>query len=426
MGDLLHHELRLYDSITLLISQRVGPLPFLNLFDPLPSFLQVHPIRQGLQNLVQLCQDFLGIAYHGDVHPYVLADDGRVDIDVNDQRPGGESLDISRHPIIKPRPHGQYEIAVGDRHIGVPGTMHPQHPQTEWRIAGKGAQSKQGGRDRGIDLLRKLDQLFGGPRVDHSPPGIDDRPFRFYNRLGRLEDLPLMAIVGRIVAANMDIVRVIEVGLGEDHILGHIHQNRPGTTRRRDMECLLDGYRQILDIFDQVIMLGAGPRDPNDIGFLEGVISNHGGGNLSGNDHHRDRIHIGGCHSGHHIGRPWTGGHQTHPHFSAGPGIAIGRVGGRLLVPNQYMLQRGIEKHVIDGENDAPGESKDGLHPFPEQALDDDSCTRQFHMGSLCRIAQSRTFKTAPVLAEVTNLEYLASQPSVTLGRGGFHFARRS
>ena len=54
------------------------------------------------------------------------------------------------------------------------------------------------------------------------------------------------------------------------------------------MERLVHDVGQIVGLLDQPVVLGAGPRDPDGIGLLEGIIADHEGRNLPGQDDDRD------------------------------------------------------------------------------------------------------------------------------------------
>jgi hypothetical protein len=54
------------------------------------------------------------------------------------------------------------------------------------------------------------------------------------------------------------------------------------------MEGLADGGHQILHVLDQVVVLGAGPGDADDIDLLEGIVADQTGWHLAGKDDNRD------------------------------------------------------------------------------------------------------------------------------------------
>ena len=62
------------------------------------------------------------------------------------------------------------------------------------------------------------------------------------------------------------------------HVLGQVDQDRARAAVGRDEEGFLYDAGEILDVLDQVVVLGAGTRDAHHVGLLEGVVADHGGG----------------------------------------------------------------------------------------------------------------------------------------------------
>ncbi len=77
---------------------------------------------------------------------------------------------------------------------------------------------------------------------------------------------------------------------GELDVLGNIDDDRAGTAARGDVKRLVQHARQIGDRFDEIIVLGAGPRDADRVAFLERVIADQMGRHLAGDDDERDRV----------------------------------------------------------------------------------------------------------------------------------------
>ena len=77
---------------------------------------------------------------------------------------------------------------------------------------------------------------------------------------------------------------------GELDVLGNIDDDRPGTAARGNVKRLVQHARQIDDRFDEIIVLGAGPRDADRVAFLEGVIADHMRRHLPRDANQRDRV----------------------------------------------------------------------------------------------------------------------------------------
>ena len=111
-------------------------------------------------------------------------------------------------------------------------------------------------------------------------------------------------------------------------------------------------------------MLGAGPGDADDIHFLKRVIADQMRRDLSGNDHQRDGIHVGGGNAGYGVGGAGTGSHQADAHFSACPRIAVRGVNRALFVPDQDMPDGCSGQFVINVDDGASGKTEEGVHAF--------------------------------------------------------------
>ena len=177
-------------------------------------------------------------------------------------------------------------------------------------------------------------------------------------------------MVGGIVALDLDFLGKFGDDAGLDHVLGQVDQHRTGPPGPGDMEGLVDGLGQLVDVLHQVVVLGAGPGDADDVHFLEGVVADQGGGHLAGDDHDGDGVQVGRSDAGHRVGGPGAGGHQGHAHLAGGPGIAVRRMDRGLLVAHQDMLDlRRPGELVIDVQDHAPGVAEDVFHLFPFQTF---------------------------------------------------------
>ena len=98
------------------------------------------------------------------------------------------------------------------------------------------------------------------------------------------------------------------------------------------MEGLLDHPGDVVGVLHQVAVLGEGRHGAGDIHLLEDIPPQQVGGDLPGNGHHGDGVHIGGGDAGGQVGGTGAAGGKAHAHLAGGSGIAVGGVGGPLLV----------------------------------------------------------------------------------------------
>ncbi|SPE35177.1 hypothetical protein SBBP1_80011 [Burkholderiales bacterium] len=149
------------------------------------------------------------------------------------------------------------------------------------------------------------------------------------------------------------------------------------------MKRLAYGQREVGHVLDQEIVLHAGTRNADRVAFLEGVLPDRVRRNLAGNDHQRDRIHVGGGNASDRIGDPRTARHQRHTDLVARPRIGVGRVHRRLLVPHQDVLEVVLLEYlVVDVQDRAARVAEDVAHVLFLQAADHDLGTSNRFTGT--------------------------------------------
>src|SRR5271157_4278736 len=82
-----------------------------------------------LEYFEHLLQHVFRIAYNGDVHPNVLADGGRVNVNVDNLSMRRKAICPAGSPVIKTRTYGDENIGLHERHIGGIGAVHAQHAE---------------------------------------------------------------------------------------------------------------------------------------------------------------------------------------------------------------------------------------------------------------------------------------------------------
>ena len=92
----------------------------------------------------------------------------------------------------------------------------------------------------------------------------------------------------------------------------------------------------------QIVVLGAGPRDPDRVAFLKGVRADQMRGHLPGDAHERDRIEQRVGDAGDGVGRARPRGDEHDAGLAGRARIALCRVGRGLFVANEDMLDRGM------------------------------------------------------------------------------------
>ena len=152
-----------------------------------------------------------------------------------------------------------------------------------------------------------------------------------------------MPLEGRLVAGKVHLRADRRVEL---HVLfGDVHRDvddhRPGTPGAGDVEGLPDDAREIGRVLDQVAVLDDRQGDAGDVGLLERVETDEVPAHLAGDGHHRHAVHVGVGDGRDQVGGAGTRGGQAHAHLARGPGVAVGRMTGALLVPDQDVVDVG-------------------------------------------------------------------------------------
>ncbi|TPW01616.1 MAG: hypothetical protein FD129_3330 [bacterium] len=127
-------------------------------------------------------------------------------------------------------------------------------------------------------------------------------------------------------------------------------------------------------------MLGAGARDPDVVGLLEGVVADQVGGDLSGEGDDRDGVHVGVLERGDEVRRGGPGRHEAHAHLARRARVALGSVTRRRFLTNEDVAQPGeVIQGVVDRQHRPARQPEHHVHSLPLQTLQKDPRSREFH-----------------------------------------------
>ena len=133
-----------------------------------------------------------------------------------------------------------------------------------------------------------------------------------------------------------------------------------------------------------------GPGDAHGVALLEGVAANGCGRGLAADDHHGDRVGVGGGNAGDRVGQARARCHQSHTHFVSGAGKAVGGMHSRLLVAHQHVFNGVLlVQRVVDVQHRAAGIAPQVLDTFGLQRLNENFGAHQFE-GTSRRSGDSR------------------------------------
>ena len=381
-GDDLHHVLGLDLVRRGGIGQRLFGLPGGDALQP----GRADPGRRGgrlgrgrFQALAQGGEEAFAIGHHRDVHGHVFLDRGGVDVDVHDLGVFGELADLARDPVVEPAADGQNQVGVADGHVGGIGAVHAEHADPERIVGRETAQGHERGRDRDVEGPGQPEQFLVGAGSDDPAAGVNDGFLGAAHHLRHLGHLLGVGGVGGVVAAHLDGFRIMVFGHGPLDVLGQVDEHRARPAGGGQIEGLLDDPGQIPHVLDQIVVLGAGAGDADDVHFLEGVVADQRGGHLAGDDDHRHRVHVGGGDAGYGIGGSGARGHQAYADLARGPGIAVRGMDGSLFVPYQHMTQ-GVARQLIVNVDDRPSRKAEyDFHAFAAQGFQKDLGPGAFH-----------------------------------------------
>ncbi len=217
-----------------------------------------------------------------------------------------------------------------------------------------GAEPHQRQREREAGEIDEFAQQLGRAvaGVDDAAARIDDRPLGAGQRERRLADGIGVALGARLVGAMGHLLRR-HVGAGAlGDVLRQVDEHGSGPTAARHQESLVDGARQIVRLFHQIVVLRARSGDAGRVTLLEGIVADQVRRHLTADADQRHAVHQRVGQAGHRIGGARPGGHEHHAHPAGGAGKTLGGMHRAAFLAHQHMADRVLfEQFVIDRED---------------------------------------------------------------------------
>ena len=237
------------------------------------------------------------------------------------------------------------------------------------------ADSHECRRDRDISFLGKRHEFLTGLGGNNAATAINHRSFTFRNQSGNLLNGRIINFQIWIVTAQTWLIRKHWRAIALLHVFRNINPDRAGPTGGRDMKCFLENPRQICRIHHQIAVLHHRQRHSENVGLLKRAATNHGAWHLTGNHHHRHRIHIRIGHAGDQIRRTGTAGGNRNTGLAASASVTAGRKSAALFMPgqNRANLFRACQR-LMHFHARAAGIRKNHIHALAFEATDDDVC----------------------------------------------------
>ncbi len=104
-------------------------------------------------------QDRLHVTDNRHINAFVLADFGRVDIDMDNLGVGSEGIRFAGYAVIEPHADRKQAVTFRDGKVCVFRAMHAEHPQVERMIAGDAPDTHERGGDGDTQLCREVNKL---------------------------------------------------------------------------------------------------------------------------------------------------------------------------------------------------------------------------------------------------------------------------
>ena len=237
-------------------------------------------------------------------------------------------------------------------------------------------------------------------------PGQYHRPLRRVDQFCGALDHQTVPFQSGLVSGKCHLLSPIDLHLFSEDVLGDVHEYRTRSTRIRYVERFLDYARDLGSVHNQVVVLGDGQRDAGNVGLLEGVRPDRRPPHLSRDHHHRHRVHLRRCYSGHQVGSSGPGRCPRHSRTPGHPRVAVRRVRSALLVSHEYVSDlRILRQCLVERQDRAPRKAEDNVHAFSNQRFADYLSACAYHCSNL---------RTPP-----TGEDFLLKSPSPLRERAG-------
>ncbi len=327
------------------------------------------PVRDLRQ---QQLEHFPRVADHRHIGADVLADLGRVDIDVDDLRLACEAIDPSRRPVVEPGADVDQQVGLVERVVDVLVAVHPHHAERERVRLGKGAEPQQSEDDRDAGSLDQAGEEVRRAGEHDAVPGHDQRPLRRVDRLRRQPHLPHVRHRRRLVAAPADARRVMERGLLEKNVLWDVDQHRPRAAGGRQIERFLDRRRDLLGPLHEIVVLGDRQGDAGDVDLLKGVAPDQRLPDLPRDGDDGDGVEHRVREAGDEVGGARPGGRHADARLTGDTGVAFGGERRPLLEADEHVVEAGAGQGVVERDDGTAGVAEDGGDTLRLQAPADD------------------------------------------------------
>jgi hypothetical protein len=271
---------------------------------------------------------------------------------------GGRSElgDVSGDTVIETGSKSEDQVGLLHGQVGVSGSVHSQHVKGLLVQLIESTKSLKGGGDGDLGLLGELlQELRSDGTLNDTLSSVDDGLLGLGQKVGNALDGVVKVLLVQLLGSEGSSRGVGgELGLegdgvtedGSGDILGQVDENGSGTSSGSNLESLVNSSGKLSDVLNHDVPLGAGTGDSDNVGLLEGIGSDSGGGDLSTEDNEGGSVGQGILEGGDNIGGTRSGGDEDDTRLSGGTGVTLGHVSSTLLVSGKNELK---VLRVVDG-----------------------------------------------------------------------------
>ena len=240
--------------------------------------------------------------------------------------------------------------------------MHARQAQAELLVLVEDALAHEADHSGDLQGVGELHDVLAGMAPQDAAATVDDGLLGVEQGAHRLLHLLVVALVGGLVAGELDLFGVVVLDGLAQQVAGHVDDHGARAAGAGDVVGLCHDAGDVLGLADEVAVLDDGQGDARDVAFLEGVASQGAQGHLAADDHHGDGVHVGGGNAGDGVGGTGAGGDDDRASLAGCAGIAVCGMGRALLVAHQDVVQLlAVIQRIVDEDGLAAGIAEDSI-----------------------------------------------------------------
>ena len=168
----------------------------------------------------------------------------------------------------------------------------------------------------------------------------------------------------------LDHREILVLAKTHQYVLGQVDDDRARPAAACHVKCFMHNPGQILHPLNQVVVLGARPRDPGRVRFLEGVIADQMCRNLTGQANNRNTVHQSIGQPGNGVCCAGTRRNKNDTDLSGGPGVTFRHVHSTAFLANENVPKLILLKYrIVNRKHGTAGITEYGVDTLIRQRL---------------------------------------------------------